>query len=180
MVMKMEIMKSRKKIFEGKIIEVVLDAVELEDGLNASREVVVHPGGACMALLGADGKYLLVRQYRYAVKQSLLEFPAGRLEKGECPLDAIQREIAEETGYEASSITSMGILVPTGGYLTEVIHMYHGHASAYVGQALDIDERIQIESYTLIEIIEMIMNGSIIDAKTIALAFKIQAFKQTL
>lgn len=165
------------KIYEGKIIDVVVDDILIDETLSSKREVVIHPGGVCMALRQDNAEYIMVRQYRYAQKEEMLEFPAGRLEKDENPLDGITREIQEETGYSVKDITYMGKIVPTGGYLTEVIHLYHGVADEYKGQNLDEDERISVESYPIEKIIEMIMNNEIADAKTIVLAFKIQANK---
>lgn len=176
----MEKLVERKKVYEGKIIDVIKDKILVDGTQESIRELVVHPGGVCMALKTSDQKYLLVRQFRYAQSQEMLEFPAGRLEYKEEPLVGIKREIQEETGYSAHQITYMGKTVPTGGYLTEVIHLYHGYALSYVGQHLDEDERISVEAYTLDEIIKMILNHEITDAKTIVLAFKIQAIQDTL
>ena len=84
--------------FEGRIIKVLRDTVELENGKTSAREVVCHNGGVCVAALTEQNEVLLVRQFRYPYKEVLLELPAGKLEKGEDPFEAVKREQMEETG----------------------------------------------------------------------------------
>ena len=83
--------------FEGRIIKVLRDTVELENGKTSAREVVCHNGGVCVAALTEQNEVLLVRQFRYPYKEVLLELPAGKLEKGEDPFEAVKREQMEET-----------------------------------------------------------------------------------
>lgn len=169
----MEKLLNRQEIFEGKVIHVVKDDVVLDDGSKAIREVVYHNGGVCIALKD-DDKYFMVRQYRYACDKEMLEFPAGKIEKGEEPDKAIEREAKEETGYEATSIKKMGQVIPTCGYDSEIIYLYYGIAGQNVGQHFDVDERIKLEKYTFAQIKEMIRNNEIDDSKTIALMYKIE------
>lgn len=169
----MERKLNRQEIFEGKVIHVVKDEVVLDDGSNAIREVVFHNGGVCIALKD-DDKYFMVRQYRYACGKEMLEFPAGKIEKGEQPDKAIEREAIEETGYVATNIKKMGQVIPTCGYDSEIIHLYYGTAGQNVGQHFDVDERLNLEKYTFKEIKEMIKNNQIDDSKTIALMYKIE------
>lgn len=169
----MEKLLNRQEIFEGKVIHVVKDDVVLDDGSKAIREVVYHNGGVCIALKD-DDKYFMVRQYRYACGKEMLEFPAGKIEKGEEPDKAIEREAKEETGYEATSIKKMGQVIPTCGYDSEIIYLYYGIAGLNVGQHFDADERLKLEKYTFAQIKEMIRNNEIDDSKTIALMYKIE------
>lgn len=169
----MEKLLNRQEIFEGKVIHVVKDDVVLDDGSKAIREVVYHNGGVCIALKD-DDKYFMVRQYRYACGKEMLEFPAGKIEKGEEPDKAIEREAKEETGYEAISIKKMGQVIPTCGYDSEIIYLYYGIAGQNVGQHFDADERLKLEKYTFAQIKEMIRNNEIDDSKTIALMYKIE------
>lgn len=169
----MEKQKNRQEIYEGKVIHVVKDGVILDDGTSAVREVVKHNGGVCIALKD-DQYYYMVRQYRYAQSKEMLEFPAGKIEKNENPDDAIIREVEEETGFCAKNIRNLGSIVPTCGYSSEVIYLYYGEVDKYVGQNFDVDERINLEKYTLKEIKEMIKKNIIDDAKTIALLYRLQ------
>lgn len=169
----MEKQIKREELYNGRVIHVVKDEVSLDDGSKAIREVVLHNGGVCIAL--KDGEfYYMVRQYRYAQGKEMLEFPAGKIEKGELPDQAILREVEEETGYSAQNIKSFGAIVPTCGYSSEKIYLYYGEVDKYVGQHFDIDEKINLEKYTSKEIKEMIQNGSIDDGKTIALFYRIE------
>lgn len=115
---------SRQEIFSGRIIHVHRDTVELPNGQEAAREVVDHPGGVCVLALDDQGRALLVRQFRYPYGKVLREVPAGKLEYGEDPDDAIVRELREETGASAASIRPLGELYPSPGYCGEIIRMY--------------------------------------------------------
>lgn len=169
----MEKQVERQEIYEGKVIHVVKDEVVLDDGTSTIREVVLHNGGVCIGLRD-NGYYYMVRQYRYALGKEMLEFPAGKIEKGEIPDDAIVREVQEETGYTAKNIKKLGSIIPTCGYCSERIHLYFGEVDSYVGQHFDIDERLNLEKYTFAQIKEMIKSGEIDDSKTIALMYQIE------
>lgn len=169
----MEKMIERETIYDGKVIRVYKDEVELDDGSRSIREIVQHNGGVCIALKHGD-VYYLVKQFRYALGREMLEFPAGKIEKGEDPMEAILREVVEETGYEAEGIREMGYLIPTCGYCTEKIYLYYAEAGKKVGQHLDRDERIDLYTYTLKELKQMISDGRINDSKTVALVFRIE------
>ena len=106
--------------FEGRVITVTLDRVELENGGTSTREVVRHHGGAGVAALNDEGELYLVRQYRYALDRELIEIPAGKLEKGEDPLEAAKRELGEEAGLAAAEYRDLGYIIPTCGYCSEI------------------------------------------------------------
>ena len=129
----MEKQISREEIYNGKVIHVVKDEVELDDGTRSIREVVLHNGGACIALKN-EGKYYMVSQYRYSLGKEMLEFPAGKIEKGEDPDETILREAVEETGYSVKNIKKLGSIIPTCGYCSERIHLYYGEADEKIGQ----------------------------------------------
>lgn len=172
----MEKQLKRQEIYEGKVIHVVKDEVTFDDKTNAIREIVLHNGGVCIAL--KDGKnFYLVKQYRYAHSKYMFEFPAGKIEKGEVPDDAIVREVQEETGYKAKNIKKLGTIIPTCGYSSEVIHLYYGEVDEYVGQHFDVDESMEISKHTYEEIKNMIKDGEIDDAKTIALMYQLEINK---
>ena len=169
----MERQIDREEIYQGKVIHVVKDEVELDDGSRAYREVVLHNGGVCIALKEGN-EFFMVRQYRYSLGKDMLEFPAGKIEKGEDPKEAILREAEEETGYRVCGLTALGYIIPTCGYCSEKIWLYYGEAGEQVGQHFDRDERIELVKYPFETIREMIQTGEIDDSKTIALMYRME------
>lgn len=167
----MEKFVSRENIYNGKVINVVKDEILINDSQKSYREVVLHNGGACIALKNKEGKYLLVKQYRYAQQDYMYEFCAGKLEKDEDPLEAIKREAIEETGYEAKNIKQYPFMAPTCGYCAEKIYLFSGEVDAFKGQKFDDDENVEIVELSLKEIVEMIDDGRIYDAKTICIVY---------
>lgn len=155
-----------KDIFEGRIIHVRLDTVELPNGNTSTREVVAHQGGVCVAALTEKNELLFVRQYRYPYHEVLLELPAGKLEKGESPLENGKRELLEETGATGRGYVSLGKLYPSPGYCGEIIHMYFCRVAGYGEQNPDDDEFVEVERIPLSRAVEMVLNHEIPDAKT--------------
>ena len=164
-----------KTIYNGKIIDVYKDEVVLINNKIATRELVKHPGGVCIAVCNSNHQYALVNQFRYGANQMMWEFPAGKLEKNEIPLKAIEREVEEEIGYQAINIMELGYIIPSGAYLDEKIYLYSGDIGQYTGQNLDDDEILTIKWMTLDEIKSMIDDNEIVDAKTIALTYKLSS-----
>lgn len=170
----MENQIKREEVYNGKVIKVVVDDVILDDDVKTIREVVLHNGGACIAIKDSDDKYFMVKQYRYVQNKEMLEFCAGKIEKDENPDDAVIREAKEETGCIVKNVKKFGYIVPTCGYSSEKIYLYYGEVDRKVDQHLDKDERINVYKYSLKEIKEMILDGTINDAKTIALLYHIE------
>lgn len=152
--------------FEGKIITVLHDQVELENGSTAFREVVCHNGGVCVAALTEKNELLFVRQFRYPYKAVLLELPAGKLEKGEDPFEAVQRELMEETGTRGENYISLGNLYPSPGYCGEIIRMWACRVAEKGEQNLDDDEFLEVERIPLEQAVEMVLQNEIPDSKT--------------
>ena len=167
-----------KVIYEGKIITVHVDDVELPDGTTSVREIVEHSGGVCVAPLTDSGELLFVRQFRYPYKRELLELPAGKLEKGENPLEAGIRELEEECGVIAEKVFSLGTVYPTVAYCSEIIHLYGAVGLRSTRQHLDLGEFLAVEKKPLEEAVRMVMNGEISDAKTVALILKMSKLKE--
>lgn len=165
-------------IFEGKIITVHVDDIELPDGSKAFREVVEHSGGVCVVPLTDEGEIMMVRQYRYPFKKQLLEIPAGKLEKGEDPLEAGKRELEEECGVIAEKVISLGTVYPTVAYCSEVIYMYAAAGLTKTQQHLDEGEFLGVEKVKFEDAVDMIMKGEICDAKTVAAILKTARLKQ--
>lgn len=160
--------KTRKQtdIYNGRIIHVRVDDVELPNGRPAKREVVDHPGGVCIAALTNKQELLFVEQFRYPYKEVVLELPAGKLEYGEDPLEAGKRELREETGAAASEYRSLGELYPSPGYCGEIIHLYLATGLAFSAQDPDDDEFLELRRIPLTEAYGMVMRNEIADAKT--------------
>ncbi|MCI9405925.1 MAG: NUDIX hydrolase [Oscillospiraceae bacterium] len=154
------------RIFEGVVVHLRRDTVELEDGSRTIREVIDHPGGVSILAMDADENILFVRQFRYPFGRTLLELPAGKLEPGESPADSGRRELKEETGCTAGRFEPMGRLIPTCAYDTEVIHLFFASDLTEGTQSLDENEFLSVERHPLDEALQMILDGEIIDAKT--------------
>jgi len=159
-------------IYSGKIITLRVDDALLPNGKTALREVVEHPGGVCVAALTDENELLFVRQFRYPYQEIVLELPAGKLDGGEDPLEAGKRELMEETGAAAETYRPMGKLYPSPGYCGEVIHLFLATGLTFGDARPDEDEFLECERIPLEKAVEMVMNGEICDAKTIALVLK--------
>ena len=156
-----------EEIYQGRILHVTRDTVLLEDGTEATREVVHHPGGACVVPLTDDGCVIMVRQFRYPQGTETLEIPAGKLEYGEDPAECAVRELREEAGATAGRFEPLGRLFPTPAYDKEIIYMYLARdLKTDAGQDLDADEFLDVERIPLAEAVEMVMRDELPDAKT--------------
>ena len=153
-------------IFDGKVIKVVHDKVELENGSTAMREVVEHPGGVCVAALTEENELLFVKQFRYPYKEVTLELPAGKLEKGQNPLENGKRELLEETGAVGREYVTLGKLYPSPGYCGEIIHLYFCKIDRFEKQRLDEDEFLNVLRIPLDTAVQMVLNNEIPDSKT--------------
>ena len=160
-------------LYEGRIIRVEKDTVLLENGAEAFREVVRHPGGVSVAALTEKNEVLLVRQFRYPYGEVLLECPAGKLEPGEDPFEAMKREQREETGTTGRDYVSLGEMYPTPGYCGEIIRMYACRVESFGKKELDEDEFLEVEQVPLSEAVSMVMRGEIRDGKTQVMLLKL-------
>ena len=158
--------------FDGKIMHVRRDIVELPNGHQAFREVVDHSGGVCVLALDKENNVLLVSQFRYPYMEVLREIPAGKLEKGEDPRAAALRELREETGAVPGELRSLGELYPSPGYCGEIIRMYLARDLQFGETDPDEDEFLNLERIPFSTLVEQVLSGEIKDAKTIAAALK--------
>ncbi len=154
-------------IYRGKIINLRLDNVVLENGNSATREIVEHPGAVGIIAIKDNGDIVLVRQYRKAVEQVLLELPAGKLEKGEDPKVCAARELAEETGYRAKKMVYLSRYYTSPGFSNEVMHMYIATGLKDGERNPDEDELVDTVEISLERAVDMAIKGEIMDAKTI-------------
>lgn len=157
---------STTPIYDGKVIKVRVEDVELPDGRKSKRELIAHGGGVGVIAVNDKHEVLTVNQYRIAARSMMLEIPAGKLEFGEDPLETGKRELIEETGYKANKFVHLGEYYATPGYCEEKLNIYLATELEFVGQNLDDGEFLDVETYTLDELYEMVMNNKIYDAKT--------------
>lgn len=166
---------SGKTIYQGKIVTVRVDEVRLPNGATAAREVVEHPGGVCVLALMPDGRVPLVRQYRYPLGREFLELPAGKLEYGEEPRLAAERELGEEVGLAPGQMTDLGHIYVSPGFCTEKLHLYLVRQPQTVPVHPDEDEFLEIVWMRFDQLLQMVMEGEIQDGKTVAAVLKTKA-----
>ena len=154
--------------FSGKIITVRRDDVQLPSKQMGFREVVEHPGGVVIVPIIDDNKVILIKQWRYSINQELIELPAGKLEPGEDPYKSALRELREETGYTTDALDELGYAFSTPGFCTEKLYFYRAKNLRFVGTDLDDGEVIEPFIVDAKELFDLIKNGKIHDAKTIA------------
>ena len=164
---------SQKEIYNGRIIHVHVDQVELENGRTSTRECVDHPGGVSVAVLTEKDEMLFVRQFRYPYKMAVLEAPAGKLEKDEDPFEAMKREQKEETGTTGIGYVELGKLYPSPGYTDEIITLYACRVDSIGETNFDEDEFLEVERIPMQKAVELVMNNEIPDAKTQVLILKV-------
>ena len=159
---------SSKLVYNGGLLKVYYDTVELVDGSTSWREVVRHPGAVVMVPVDGQGNVYLVRQYRYPYGKVVLEVPAGKLEYGEEPFPAAQRELEEEIGARAGRWTPMGQMLPTPGFCDELQHVYLARDLDFGENHPDADEFLEVVKLPLQEAEEMAVDGRLEDSKTVA------------
>lgn len=164
---------SSETIYKGKIFDLKHDKILQTSGKEAFRDVVVHSGGVVI-VAEQEGKILLVKQYRYPVEKTLLELPAGRLDKSnESLLEAAKRELLEETGYIASEWKDYGFVYSSPGFTTEKLYIFHAKDLTFTKQQPDEDEIIDYVFYDIEEVFSLIKNNLLNDAKTICALMRI-------
>jgi ADP-ribose pyrophosphatase len=157
-----------KRIYEGGIINLRVDELQAQDGSKTIREVVEHNGGVVICCQPDPNQVVLVKQYRYSLDKELIELPAGRIDAGEKPLSAAQRELVEETGYEAKQWQGKGVLCSAPGFSNELLYLFLATDVRQVGKRLDQDEETEVLVLPIDRAWDLISAEPIADAKTIA------------
>ncbi|MBQ9673492.1 MAG: NUDIX hydrolase [Ruminococcus sp.] len=158
---------SSEQVYDGVLLKIYRDEVLLPDGNTSVREYNKHNGAVCVVPITSDNHILMVRQYRYSFRQTLLEIPAGKLEKGETPLENCKRELKEETGADGYSFMTLGSYIGLCAYSDELVHMYICRVTDDYGeQSLDEDEFVTVEKIPFDKAVEMVLNNQIADGKT--------------
>lgn len=157
-----------ESVFKGRAVNLRIDTVEMTDGRRTTREIVEHAECVVVIPVDAEGNILMEKQYRYAIGKVLLEIPAGGIEPGESPVDAVRREMAEETGFSPKTVTALGGFYSSPGFCTEYLYLFL--ATDLVPNRLEADDTDEIEVVRtpVSEIGRLIDSGAIVDSKSIA------------
>jgi ADP-ribose pyrophosphatase len=159
---------SSKHVFRGRAVSLRVDTVELPSGRHTTRETVEHPDCIVVVPVDGEGNVLLVRQFRHPVNRTLLELPAGGIEKGETPEDAVRRELQEEIGYLPGRVESLGGFYSAPGFCTEYLYLYLATELTPSRLVASDTEEIEVVKVPLKKIPDLISSGQICDAKSVA------------
>ena len=159
---------SGESVFDGVLLHVRKDEVELPNGHKSVREWIKHPGAASVIPLLPDNQIILVKQFRYPIGEVTLEVPAGKLDiEGEEPIECAKRELSEETGYTAGKLEKLTTIATTVGFSNEIIHLYVATDLTQGEKHPDQDEFINTVKIPLTAALQLVESGKIIDAKSI-------------
>jgi ADP-ribose pyrophosphatase len=161
------VLEKKRDIYKGRVIEVSVDTVTLPNGRSVDLELVRHPGAAAIVPIDAQGRVVLVRQARYAASGYLLEVPAGKLDGGEEPRACAERELREETGLSAKTLTPLGFIWVSPGFTNERIWLFLAQGLTEGKQALESDEVLTLERMPLADAVAMAQRGELSDAKSV-------------
>lgn len=156
-----------KLIFEGKIVKLKVDDIRLPDGSMGFREVIEHSGAAAILAITEEKKIIMVRQFRYPIKQELIEIPAGKVEPGEDPLDCAKRELEEETGYVAEDFKLLAKYYTSVGFSNELLYLYLATGLTKSSSRPDQDEFLEVVEYDMARVREILEQEPILDSKTL-------------
>ncbi len=166
--MEIEKVLDSQTIYEGRLLNLHVENIELPSGKRTTREIINHHGAVVIVAVDAEENTFLVRQYRSAVKRPLLEVPAGKIDPGEKPEETASRELIEETGYSAGRMEALGGFYASPGYSTEYLYLFYATDLKPADVAIDDDEIAEILQVPLAEIPGMISSGEICDSKSVA------------
>ena len=159
---------SSQRVFSGRAFSLRVDQIRLKNGNVAQWEVIEHTGGVAVVPLDADGNVVLVRQYRHAVGETLLELPAGTVKVGEDPAVCAGRELQEEIGMAAAKLELLGEFYLAPGYSAELMRVYLATGLTPATLPQDFDEEIQVERIPFDEAVRLALNGGFRDSKSVA------------
>lgn len=159
-------------VYRGKIVDLFLEKVTLPNGATAELEIVRHPGGAAVVAVDPENRVCLLRQYRHAAGGWLWELPAGKLDPGEPPLTAAQRELQEEAGVRADRWEPLGKIISSPGVFTEVVHLFLARDLARVAANAEAHEVFEVHWVPFAEALAQARTDAILDAKTLAGLFR--------
>jgi ADP-ribose pyrophosphatase len=169
-------MTESRRVYQGLVVDVYRDAVDLPNGQHAELEVVRHPGGAALVAVNAKNEVCLLRQYRHVTGSWIWEIPAGKLEPNEPPRTTALRELEEEAGVRAARCDDLGAIWPSPGVYAERLYLYLGRELTPVELQHEHGELIEVHWFPFARALEMVRSGEIDDAKTIAGIVRAQPF----
>lgn len=170
--------KNPEVLFHGKRVDLLSIEADHPKGGTIRREVVSHPGAVVIIPLLDPETVILIRNDRYVVQETIWELPAGTLEDHEDPLECAARELEEETGYRAKTLTPLLHFYSTPGFCNEILHIFLATDLTFRGQNLDETERIEVHPLKFSQVLTMIKEGTICDAKTIASLLYLQTYRR--
>jgi ADP-ribose pyrophosphatase len=173
---------SSERRYQGRIIHLDLDTVGFPDGSTGQLEMIRHPGASAVVPFlddraAADPRVLLIRQFRHAAGGFIWEIPAGRLDPGETPEQCARRELAEETGRQAARVTQLTTIYTTPGFTDERIHLFLADGLEEGDHRRDQDEFMEVHSLPWSDVLGMIEQGTLQDAKTLVALMYVGMFR---
>lgn len=156
-----------EKKYEGKIVDLDVDTFKTSDGVEFTREIIRHKKVSCILAQLPNGKFIMERQYRYPYEKIIYELPGGPVKENEDHKVTAIRKLEEETGYFASTVSYLGKIYPSVGYTDEVIYLYYATDLTKTKASINDEEDIELFEVSMEDIIRMIKDGTIVDAKTI-------------
>lgn len=169
-----------EQVYDGHFLKVQRDQVVLPNGKTTFREYIKHPGAVVILPVFSDGTILLERQFRYPLNQVFIEFPAGKIDPGEVPLDCAKRELQEETGYTANTWQYVCTIHNAIAYSDEHLDIFLARDLQPGPSRLDDGEFLEIYQTTLAELMEAVRGGQVTDVKTVIGAFWLEKIQQGL
>jgi len=165
---------SSRQVFDGRLLQVYVDDVQLPDKTVSTRDWIKHPGASSVVPVFEDGTIMLLKQFRYPPRRVFIEVPAGKLDEGEPPEQTAKRELLEETGISCSSISEAGSFFPAIGYADEEIFVFVAWGLTEQAKKVDDDEFLLNHRIAFAEALKMIASGEITDGKTICSIIKVK------
>ena len=170
-----------ERIYSGRVISLDSDTVRFPDGTTGQLEMIRHPGASAVLPFlddpaGPDPRVVLIRQFRHAADDFIYEIPAGRLDAGESPSACAARELAEETGYQASRYEHLTTVYTTPGFTDEKIHLFLATGLEQGPHQREADEFLELHRFRWDEVLELVRTGQVVDGKTLAAVMFVQCF----
>ena len=156
-------------VYKGDYLDIFHTEVKLPNGKKGARDIIKHPGACAIIPFLDNENVILIEQFRKPLDKTILEIPAGKLNKAENPQECALRELQEETGYKANEMIYLGSIAPQPGFCDEIIHLFKASSLTKGEKHEDEDEFTKVKSFPLSKVKEMIREGKIIDGKTISI-----------